>query len=1013
MSSSEHLSRQHPAPIISSSTTAPTILSAPVAAKQTPSSSSSSSPSFSSSTTTSLIPFLSKNRKSNNPLNIPEILELVLIFVLAQFQHSSHTQDSLAFPYPSSHVTTNDIQLQIRAQKPISTRLAFLRVCRLWYQVGEPLLWKNVKWADYQHPSVHLQIWNHWSRVRSLEFEYGKKTADTEPPSATPTTDASALETSNASSTPVTTSMNWANGPRARIRNLLGGTRSTSNQENPISNARVEDPAVTTIDRPKVTLDEALHDLAKTLSQPSNLPHYRPTPLPLRGTFLQTILPFLPELTSLDISLRCYEWRDEIRLDKVLRSCPKLQYLSVDRNMVGLVEFDDLPATSSYRGNSGNGQEESDTDDGEDDKDWDQDRLYPGTPWHLKYALSSYADNSDGSKPGLMAAQPSSAQFPLTPTPGTTGSTLDGKVSSDWSLGRSTRQMWQHPGGKRKQQRPLALRVLKLKKVRISEHDFVRLLRLCPLLEEMDVYSTIYWGWSRKFIETVSQSCPRVKHLHLTTNYNISGSDGIDTPAGGPMQAGLVIFHQTPPEQLLSQDNATFPGDANSINGYTNGDVHATSTPAANSDQEQPASTQPFNPVVELIKLYPALLSYDARYVRFQDRTLITLQQQCRQLESLDLTCCREITSKAINWFLRHVPTLKHFSGSRVLLRIEDLIESAEEHDRIVAANANIRANTENPSSTDIKTPEPRWWACKGLETFIIGLKNPVLPGSERDFDLQGEHTADYQYYYRDYQGSGSSSGGASGARQFGSGNKQYDHTQYCTFVLFEQLGRLRRLKRLELHGGRFDLGINLKIDSSYPPQQSSSLLMSSSKNQITSFSSSSDSESGSRTRRGLSRIKNFTLGGSIRRSKQKMDDESAILDPKNKGKSKANTKDKDKGKDKGKFPSIGGSCDTHYSEFNEQYRLGPSPDNTRFNHKIVPSHLRGLQPLMGLSNLKSFSMVWSVFPMLREQEIAWICQNWISLEWVSLGLVPECEWNRIKNWVHSRRSDVVVVFEK
>ncbi|KAG0004326.1 hypothetical protein BGZ79_009644 [Entomortierella chlamydospora] len=823
-------------------------------------------------------------------------------------------------------------------------------------------------------------------RVRSLEFEYGKKTADTEPPSATPTTDALAPETSNASSTSVTTtSMNWANGPRARIRNLLGGTRSTSNQENPISNARAEDPAVTTTGRPK------------------------------------TILPFLPELTSLDISLRCYEWRDEIRLDKVLRSCPKLQYLSVDRNMVGLVGFDDLPATSNYRGNSGNDQDESDTDDCEDDEDWDQDRLYPGTPWHLKYALSSYPDNGDGSKPGLTPAQPSSARFPLTPTPGTTGSTFDGKVSSDWSLGRSTRQMRQHPSGKRKQQRPLALRVLKLKKVRISEHDFVRLLRLCPLLEEMDVYSTIYWGWSRKFIETVSQSCPRVKHLHLTTNYNISGSDGIDTPAGGPMQAGLVIFHQTPPEQLLSQDNATFPSGANSINGYTNGDVHATSTSAADSDQGQPASMQPFNPVVELIKLYPALLSYDARYVRFQDRTLITLQQQCRQLESLDLTSCREITSKAINWFLRHVPTLKHFSGSRVLLRIEDLIESAEEHYRIVAANADIRANAENlspmmgstplPQDLDIKTPEPRWWACEGLETFIIGLKNPVPPGSERDFDLQGEHTADYQYYYRDYQGSGSSSGGASGARQFGPGNKQYDHTQYCTFVLLEQIGRLRRLKRLELHGGRFDLGINSNIDSSYPPQQSSSLRMSSSKNQTTSFSSSSDSESGSRTRRGLSRIKNFTLGGSIRKSKRKMDAESAILDPKNKGKNKASTKDK--GKDKGKFPSIGGSCDTHYSEFNEQYRLGPSPDHTQFNHKIVPGHLRGLQPLAGLSNLKSFSMVWSNFPMLREQEIAWICQNWMSLEWISLGLVPECEWNRIKNWVHSRRSDVVVVFEK
>ncbi|KAF9354031.1 hypothetical protein BGX26_008205 [Mortierella sp. AD094] len=953
----------------------------------------------------------------------------------------------------------------------------------------------NIKWADYQHPSVHLQIWDHWSRVRSLEFEYGKKTTDTEPPSVMPTADTSALETSNSSTSVTTTamastSMNWANRPRTRMRNFLGGdssaTTSTSNLENPTSNTRTEDSAAAMSGRPRITLDEALHDLAKTLSRPSNLPHYRPTPLPLKGvqmhiqstqvpllhrsqltsltltglfrleTFLQTILPFLPELTNLDISLRCYEWKDEIRLDKVLRSCPKLRYLSVDRNMVGIVGFDDPPTSSNYEGNSGNSQEESDTD-GYEDEEWsdgrEQDRLYPGTPWHLKYAHSSYPDNGDNSKPYLTPAQPSPAQLSPTPTPSTTGTTSDGKISSDWVFGPSTGQMKQQPSEQRKRQRPLALRVLKLKKVRISEQDFVRLLRLCPLLEEMDVFSTIYWGWTRKFLTTVSQSCPKVKHLHLTTNYATGGGDGTDSPAGGPMQAGLVIFHQTPPEQLQPQNMVTFPGGANGISGPTNGDAHAASTAATNPGQEQPAPTQPFDPVVELIKLYPALLSYDARYVRFQDRTLMTLQQQCQQLESLDLTSCREVSSKAINWFLRHIPTLKHFSGSRILLRIEDLIESAEEHDRIVAANADIRANAENLSSVmestppspdlDIKVPEPRWWVCEGLETFIIGLKNPVLPGSERDFDLQGERVADFQYYYRDYQGSGSSSGGArdssqqggsSGAHQFGPGYKQYDHTQYCTFVLFEQLGRLRRLKRLELHGGRFDLGINSNVDSPYPPQHNSLLRVPSSdlsnpdKNQSISFPSPSDNDkenqSGSMARRGLSRMKSLlTLGGSVGKSKRKMDTESALLDPKNKGKSKANTKDKGKSKDKGKLPDISGPSDMN-TEYNEEYRLNiganclhpylePSSDHTQFNHKIVPSHLTGLQPLAGLSNLISFSMVWSNFPMLREQEIAWICQNWTSLEWISLGLVPECEWNRIKYWVRSRRSDVVVVFEK
>jgi hypothetical protein len=85
---------------------------------------------------------------------------------------------------------------------------------------------------------------------------------------------------------------------------------------------------------------------------------------------------------------------------------------------------------------------------------------------------------------------------------------------------------------------------------------------------------------------------------------------------------------------------------------------------------------------------------------------------------------------------------------------------------------------------------------------------------------------------------------------------------------------------------------------------------------------------------------------------------------------------------------------------------------NSVENDKTVPSHLTGLQPLAGLRQLESFSMTWSNFPMLREQDIAWICQIWTGLEWISLGLVPESEWNQIRSWVRSRRSDIIVVFE-
>ncbi|KAG0266651.1 hypothetical protein BG011_001498 [Mortierella polycephala] len=104
------------------------------------------------------------------------------------------------------------------------------------------------------------------------------------------------------------------------------------------------------------------------MSEPSTQPRYRPSPLPLHKTFLETILPFVLELTYLDIYLRCYEWRDEIRLDRVLRSCPKLQYMSVDRNMCGRVAFDDPVSLESDQDQAGwMYDDDDDDDDGEED----------------------------------------------------------------------------------------------------------------------------------------------------------------------------------------------------------------------------------------------------------------------------------------------------------------------------------------------------------------------------------------------------------------------------------------------------------------------------------------------------------------------------------------------------------------------------------------------------------------------------------------------------------------------
>ncbi|KAI1316457.1 hypothetical protein EDD11_009947 [Mortierella claussenii] len=955
------------------------------------------------------------------------------------------------------------------------------------------------------------------------------------------------------------------------------------------------------------------------MSRPSKWPHYRPLPLPLKGvhqpqlnhvhgalpapapllhrsqltsltltghfrleTFLKTILPLVPELTYLDICLRCYEWRDEIRLDRVLRTCPKLQYLSVDRNMIGKVEFGELGQGTAAHGSDsesdqGHGrgdQDDSGDDEAEDADDVDNvdkdgageataaaaanghpkgvaDGVYAVTAWHLKYAHVPFeahhpSDNSNSSSSGSSGNGSDSAK-------------LDSNATT--TRKRHFRKQTSH---QQQRQRPLALRVLKLKKVRMLEQDFVQLLKLCPLLEEMDVFSTIYWGWTRGFLHTVAQSCPRIRHLHLTTNYTSGSENGGDGgggahgPNNGVMQAGIVIFHETLREHLQQPPAAVAPTDStagarSNINGgHGNGSGSSgmpesgaiTSTMARSTTTATAAIVPelPYDPVIELIKLFPELLSYDARYVRFQDRTLVTLQQTCRQLERLDLESCREVSSKAVDMFLRHSPTLKYFSASRIKLRIEDIIVVMEERKRVLKDALTLnktkkkelereqrrrsrmmqksrrRMDSEDGPVSDDDDDEddeydsdeqedededddndeenrdeeelfeqfniqgpPKWWVCEGLETFIIGVMTPSVPMNstsypyrDRGWDLQRERAADFQFYYRDQQGgSGSSNSGAgSGSTGHGYGNskdtskkngssqREYDHTQYCTFVLFEQLGRLKKLKRIELHGGRFDLTVHAPSATVMPQhhyqhqhhlQRSNSPLSLSSSplscsppaDQILLPSSFLDQDpTKSMTRPGLiakkslSRMKSFfALSG-----KQKSLDEAPVYlwrtdsdaskeSHKQTQKAKEKRKDKNKGKDKGKGVdrALNDSLNSNSSEgclLDPLRRRGAEAACTRHAHskhcqpldkkqKIVPLHRMGLQPLADLKNLESFSMTWSNFPMLREQEIAWICQHWTALEWMSLGLVPDNEWEQIRSWVRARRSDVVVVFER
>ncbi|KAF9296693.1 hypothetical protein BGZ74_010198 [Mortierella antarctica] len=489
----------------------------------------------------------------------------------------------------------------------------------------------------------------------------------------------------------------------------------------------------------------------------------------------------------------------------------------------------------------------------------------------------------------------------------------------------------------RKTPRPMRLKTLKLKRVRMQEQHFLRLLKHCSLLEEIDVYSTMCWSWSNGFLDAVKQYCPSLRHLHLTTNYVI--------PANNPQPnaLGSLVIHET-----QAQHGSVTPLQVLVVQPY--------------SDSHEVVA---WDPVGELIKKFPNLLSYNARYVQFQDRTLLTLQQHCQRLETLDLTSCREVSSKSLLHFLQSTWTLRHLFADRVVLRIEDMISSDEQN-----------------SFQTLR------WTCENLETLVIGIKNPECTStiqSTASNDLQVERTSDLQFYYRQFQGSSSSrSGGGSSTStgRHGDGYGQsYNHIQLCTYILFQQIGRLRKLRRLELHGGRLELGIKPNPFVGDTPLPSS--------DQGPSSSTEKKSSGSSRGFVPLTKIRSFLSKGSGK-AKQANSPPAQIQVPDyGKGKTIDQGDGRDNGGDEG------------------------DDDDDNDPERLVPDDMIGLLPLTGLDKLKSFALIWSNFPKLLERDVAWMCEHWTSLEWISLGMVCGTEWSTLRSWIRSRRPEIAVIFEQ
>ncbi|KAF9578688.1 hypothetical protein BGW38_005401, partial [Lunasporangiospora selenospora] len=919
-----------------------------------------------------------------------------------------------------------------------------------------------VKLSDAQSPDVHANIWRNWSSIQHLEFEYGKRANDRDLTLARLAISPTA-EASSSSTLPLASDhRNSSNSTREKSGSNNSNNSNSSNGHSVVDDqqpdASASDQAAK--DRPRPPLVQILTSLALAMTSPPahrhpNGPPLHPRPLilpcPLASTpsllyrsrlksltltghfdlegFLVAILPLVPELVYLDINLRCHGWRDVIQLDRVLQTCPKLEYLSVERNMIGLVDFGEWPmqvegddsvfSLASLGQGQDTMEEDGSSSESDSDIDWDEyeqelekelgqlplnTNRYRGQEWHLAMAYPYHtADGvqlNDPLQTNELSAQPAASTANATPTSPTTHQGDCWTRCRQQRLGRKLQRLQQ-----RLRQRPFQLKVLKLKKVRIPEEDFLRLIARCPLIEEMDVFNTIMWGWQQSFLDAVAQNCPKLRHLHLTTNYNQNDivvpleMDGDFGPPGpNPVvQTGITI--------------------------HENGGAHAIdpNQSTTNNEQASPPTSQPFDPVVELIRLFPDLLSYDARYVRFQDRALRTIMDHCRFLERLDLTSCREVSSKAVDRYLRYAVTLKHFSAVRIMLDVDDLIEVAERH----------RCLDSFTSGSDTALLPPRWWACSELETFIIGVKNPRTPtqptGSQQGtmtMDILNESAADFRYYYSNGR-EGSGSGQAGSSAKAGADGEEYDHVQYCTMVLFQHLGRLTKLKRLELHRGRFNLTTHYPESTSDEVLSSSSPLNSahSPMGRALEDRSRVEGKDAKRLKSGsssfqwnFSRMRGLLSSGGSGKGKGRAQDlssctghDSLVRDVK--GKKIAH--DESPKSPWNSTMSKGGEQVDLASPSNGIHGSSPNIDLDPMDRPgKVPYYLSGLWPLVGLKELESFNVSWSTFPQLCESELGWMCDHWKKLEWIMLGQVPQSDWDSIRAWVKKRQPSIAVVFE-
>lgn len=163
--------------------------------------------------------------------------------------------------------------------------------------------------------------------------------------------------------------------------------------------------------------------------------------------------------------------------------------------------------------------------------------------------------------------------------------------------------------------------------------------------------------------------------------------------------------------------------------------------------------------------------------------------------------------------------------------------------------------------------------------------------------------------------------------------------------MLFQWIGWLWKLRRLELHGGRLRLGIkpNSVVDDTPLP----------SSDQRPSGSTEEKSSGSSRGFAPLTKIRSFLSKGSGKSNQVKSPP--VLIQVPDYGKGNHGNRGSDGGYE--------------------------GDDNNSGPKKPVPDDMIGLLPLADLDKLRSFGLVWSSFPKLVERDVAWMCEHWTSLD--------------------------------